>query len=145
MDEKDPLTEELVLGIAAKLGLDVAKFQQDMNSADVKASIDRTEQLATDLQIEATPTFVIGGELVKGLIQPDFAIYLADHSRTGILTSEEWINTFVVSDADGNFQLTANRPIQELTMRVNARGVAMTHFTVSPEETRKKLVLGEGA
>jgi protein-disulfide isomerase len=67
MDEKGPLTEELVLGIASKLGLDVTKFQQDMNSADVKASIDRTQQLASDLQIEATPTFVIGGELVKGV------------------------------------------------------------------------------
>jgi protocatechuate 3,4-dioxygenase beta subunit len=88
---------------------------------------------------------VTGKPVRDALIEPDFATYIDDHSRMAILAPTEWINTFVTSDADGNFQLTAARPVQELTMRVTARGVAMTHFTVSPGETRKKLVLGEGA
>lgn len=71
ISENGPVTLESIAGIAARLGLDVAKLKQDMESNEVTAMIDRTRELAEALQIEATPSFVIGGEVVRGALALD--------------------------------------------------------------------------
>ena len=68
MSESGPLTPEAIDRIAARFGLDMPKFKADMNSPDVAAMIDHTHQLAEALQIDATPTFIIGGEVVRGAL-----------------------------------------------------------------------------
>ncbi len=71
MNESGPLTPETVSGIATRLGMDLTKLQQDMESVDVAGLIQRNHQLAEALQIDATPTFIIGGELVRGVLEAD--------------------------------------------------------------------------
>lgn len=71
MAESGSLTQDALSGIAARLGLDMQKFTADMESPAVAALIERTQKLASALQIEATPTFIIGGELVKGALDAD--------------------------------------------------------------------------
>lgn len=71
ISENGPVTLESIAGIAARLGLDVAQLKKDMESAEVTAMIERTRELAGALQIEATPSFVIGGEVVRGALGED--------------------------------------------------------------------------
>jgi len=46
MDEASPLTRDKLLDIAAQLGLNVKKFDQDMSSPEVSAAIERTRRRA---------------------------------------------------------------------------------------------------
>jgi len=71
MSENGTLTPEIIDGIATRLGLNLPKLKADMESADVTDMIERTRRLAAALQIEATPTFIIGGELVRGALSAD--------------------------------------------------------------------------
>jgi protein-disulfide isomerase len=67
MRETGPLSVEVILRIAKDLGVDATKLRTDMESPKVLASIQRNQELAKALKIESTPSFVIGGALVKGL------------------------------------------------------------------------------
>ncbi len=49
---------------AQELGLDVAKFEQDMNSPDVQAQISDDMQLARQAGVSGTPTLFVNGKRV---------------------------------------------------------------------------------
>jgi protein-disulfide isomerase len=59
---------ERIQQVAKDLGLDTEKLKKDMQSPDIEAAITRNHQLAESIGIEATPTFVIGGELIPGAL-----------------------------------------------------------------------------
>ncbi len=59
------------LAVAKELGLDMDKLAKDMENPDVKASLDETMKLADALQINGTPTFVLGQDLVVGAVGYD--------------------------------------------------------------------------
>ena len=69
--EAHDLSQAAVEKIAADQGLDVQQLKKDMASEDVKAEIARTAELASALNIEATPSFVIGNEVIPGAIDDD--------------------------------------------------------------------------
>jgi protein-disulfide isomerase len=50
---------------ASQIGLDVAKFKQDMKSKDVKAIVEKDKKLGEDLKIPGTPSFFVNGEFVE--------------------------------------------------------------------------------
>lgn len=52
--------------IAGELGVDVAKMKSDMESAQVNAIIEKNLALGATLEVQATPTFIIGSELYSG-------------------------------------------------------------------------------
>jgi len=54
---------------AQKLGLDWPRLQRDMDDPGVQARIDANLKLARTLQIEGTPGYVIGGELLPGAVE----------------------------------------------------------------------------
>lgn len=62
------LSNEIVMQIAASVGLDVARLQEDMQSPEVDGILRRNHELAQALGIEGTPAFVIGDELIPGAI-----------------------------------------------------------------------------
>jgi len=66
MAARTNLTPQSVLAIAKKIGLDVDRLRRDMNDGDVAATLDRNFKLAEALHINGTPSFVIGGMLVRG-------------------------------------------------------------------------------
>ena len=59
------------MAVAKDLGLDMDKLAKDMESPDFKAGLDETMQLADALQINGTPTFVLGQDLVVGAVGYD--------------------------------------------------------------------------
>jgi protein-disulfide isomerase len=62
------LSKDRVDEIARSKGLDLNKLRADMESAAVKESIEETEEIARNLDIDGTPTFIIAslnGEFVE--------------------------------------------------------------------------------
>jgi protein-disulfide isomerase len=65
------LTENGVFKTAERLGLDVDRLRQDMESSEIAQALARTQELASALGITGTPAFVIGNELVPGAVSLD--------------------------------------------------------------------------
>ena len=62
------ITMEAIEQLAAKQGLNVAKLKTDMESAEVKAALDKNRELGLQVGVTATPSFIIGSELVPGAV-----------------------------------------------------------------------------
>lgn len=60
--------EKSVLDTARKLGLDLAKLKADMKAPEVGQHIQLSMQLAQALNINGTPSFIIGDTLVPGVV-----------------------------------------------------------------------------
>jgi len=62
------ITEDAILKVAAVVGLDIAQVRADMAAPEFDQLIRRNYDLASALGIHATPTFVIGGNLIPGAV-----------------------------------------------------------------------------
>jgi len=56
------------LAVAKEIGLDMARLQRDMESDQVRATIEESYKLAAELGINGTPSYVIGSEIVIGAV-----------------------------------------------------------------------------
>src|SRR5271165_5677925 len=63
-----PVGKTEALAVAKELGLDMDKLNKDLESPEVKAGLDEVMALADQLQINGTPTFVVGQDLVVGAV-----------------------------------------------------------------------------
>ncbi|WP_395022859.1 DsbA family protein [Dongia sp.] len=68
MEHKGQFDMEVIKGIAAKVGLDPAKLEADMQGDKIKPAISANHALAKTLDIGATPTFIIGDQVVEGAV-----------------------------------------------------------------------------
>jgi protein-disulfide isomerase len=68
MESRGELSEERVLEIAKKVGLDVEKLEAAKADPVIDATIERNHELARTLQINGTPAFVVAGRLVPGAL-----------------------------------------------------------------------------
>ena len=66
-----PVGKAEAMAVAKDLGLDMDRLAKDSESGDVKTGLDETMQLADALQINGTPTFVLGQDLVVGAVGYD--------------------------------------------------------------------------
>ena len=56
------------LAVAKEVGFDMARLQKDMNSPEVKTTIDEDMKLADAIGVDGTPSYVIGDQLVVGAV-----------------------------------------------------------------------------
>jgi protein-disulfide isomerase len=68
MTIKGKLTNDDVRHLAAKVGIDVAKLELDMQDPAIAETINRNYALAEALGIKGTPAFIVDNELVPGAI-----------------------------------------------------------------------------
>ncbi len=66
-----PIGKKEALGVAKEMGLDMDKLEKDMASGDIDAGLRQTMAVADDLQINGTPTFVLGDSVVVGAVGYD--------------------------------------------------------------------------
>ncbi len=66
-----PVGKAEALAVARDLGLDMDRLAKDMDSPDIKTGLDEVMQLADSLQINGTPTFVVGQDVVVGAVGYD--------------------------------------------------------------------------
>jgi protein-disulfide isomerase len=81
MHLKEPLTEKVLMKTAADVGLNTDKLKKDMDDPKIDAILKNNLKLAHDLNIDATPTFVIGDQMVPGAIQAQSLKQLIDQTR----------------------------------------------------------------
>ncbi|CUQ68005.1 DsbA family protein [Candidatus Nitrospira inopinata] len=65
------MTKDEILKIAAGVGLDVKRLEADMADPQWQAIIDKNRALAEELGISGTPGFIVGTELVPGMLDLD--------------------------------------------------------------------------
>ncbi len=66
-----PVGKAEALAVAKELGLDMDRLAKDMENPDIKTGLDETMKLADALQINGTPTFVVGQDVVVGAVGYD--------------------------------------------------------------------------
>jgi protein-disulfide isomerase len=81
LDFKGTLDEAQIYSIAADAGLDVAKLKKDMAKPEIMAAIQRNYDLAEKLDIQGTPAFVIGDQLLDGAASADELTAAIKHAR----------------------------------------------------------------
>jgi protein-disulfide isomerase len=79
---ENELTQEEVLAIAQRVGLDVKKLEIDLNAPEWQAAIDRNYALAKLLGISGTPGFVVGSEVYPGALELPGLKALVKQART---------------------------------------------------------------
>ena len=70
-NQKNPATPEQIQQGAVQSGLDVDRFKKDLSSEKVNKIIATNFELAKSLGINGTPTFVIGDQIIPGMISLD--------------------------------------------------------------------------
>ena len=68
METKGTITESAVLEVAGRVGLDLVRLKADMADRTIQVAIDRNLALARALNINGTPGFVIGEQIVPGAV-----------------------------------------------------------------------------
>jgi len=71
MNNKSPIDDVLLEKIAKDIGMDVDQAKKDTGSADVLKQIEDNRSLASSLGLGGTPAFVIGEEVVPGMMFPE--------------------------------------------------------------------------
>jgi protein-disulfide isomerase len=59
------------LAAAKEAGFDVAKIEKDINSPEIKATLDESFKLAEALGLNGTPSYVVGKDVVVGAVGLD--------------------------------------------------------------------------
>ena len=68
MTSRGGLTIDRIRSIASDVGIDVEKLEADMQSDEVRETVEKNYRLAKQLGIDGTPAFVINEEFIPGLI-----------------------------------------------------------------------------
>jgi protein-disulfide isomerase len=66
-----PIGKSEALAVAKEMGVDMDRLNKDMDSPEVLASIEEVMHMADALQINGTPSFVVGQEVVVGAVGYD--------------------------------------------------------------------------
>jgi len=74
-------TPEALERVAADLGLDPAPIMDRMKSPDVTKVIEDNHKLAQMMEVSGTPTFVVGGTMVRGYMPLEAMQQIVDEQR----------------------------------------------------------------
>ena len=66
MEARSPLDEDAVMRIAASAGIDTNRLRSDMAAPEIEETIRRNHTLAARLDLNGTPSFLVGGHIVRG-------------------------------------------------------------------------------
>lgn len=67
MQSRGPVTLETLTALAEELGADAKVVLDRMNSEEVSGVLRENRQLAEKMRIKGTPTFIINGEMLRGV------------------------------------------------------------------------------
>ena len=82
---QDKLSEDYYVELAEQIGLDIEQFNRDRNSPEAAAAIEKDIQLARDLALRGTPTFVMNELLIPGGAPPEFFEEAVKRAKDGTL------------------------------------------------------------
>ena len=82
---QNKLGEDYYVELAEQVGLDVEQFNRDRTSPEAAAAIEKDIQLARDLDLRGTPTFVMNELLIPGGAPPEFFDQAVEKAKAGEL------------------------------------------------------------
>jgi protein-disulfide isomerase len=71
LGDRGPADKAHALAVARDVGFDMARIEEDMNSDEVKTTIEENLKLAEALGVSGTPSYVVGREVVPGAVGVD--------------------------------------------------------------------------
>jgi len=71
METQGDLPLARILSIAESVGVDVAQLESDMADPVILENIETTRNLAQELHVVGTPTFIINGQFVVGQVSAE--------------------------------------------------------------------------
>ena len=83
------LTEEKVLGYAKELGLDTNKLKKDAYSKEIKEQLSNEVETIVDMEINATPTYMINGKKYQGLMKYSDLVKIVKENGGKLKTKEK--------------------------------------------------------
>ncbi|MEE8123468.1 MAG: DsbA family protein, partial [Alphaproteobacteria bacterium] len=83
MQSKGRLSERKILSIAAESGLDVERLRAAMADPGIDTVLARNSELARALDINGTPGFVFGDQVVLGAVDLETLTALISEARGG--------------------------------------------------------------
>ncbi|MEM7768594.1 MAG: DsbA family protein [Pseudomonadota bacterium] len=83
MESTSQYSDSDIDAIAEQVGVDVAKMRADMKSTDVQQELAASQTLANQLGVTATPTFIIGDDVVPGANTPQITALIRDALAEG--------------------------------------------------------------
>ncbi len=75
------ITQDIVFGIAKKLGMDTTKLKESMENSIVLDALNSNKNITQELGIEAAPTYIIGGKMYFGTLTYDVMQDLINKAR----------------------------------------------------------------
>ena len=81
MQYRGRITKEILFQTAESIGLNINKLKEDLNSNDIKLIIERNKDLAKRLNINGTPSFIIGKKIIPGAVNEKQLIKLIEEER----------------------------------------------------------------
>ena len=85
---QDRLGEDLYMELAEQMNLNVEQFNRDRNSDAAQAAVDADLDLASQLSLRGTPSFLMGGLLVPSGVPPESFGELLDNLKARQAPSE---------------------------------------------------------
>ena len=82
MAARGNFSDDMIMTIAKKVGLDTDKLKTDMKSPEIDGIITRTRQLAESIGVTGTPGFIFGRKLVPGALDYDEMLSLIAQARS---------------------------------------------------------------
>ena len=71
MQYRGRITKEILFKTAENIGINIDKLKEDLNSNDIKLTIEKNKDLEKRLNINGTPSFVIGKKIIPGAINEE--------------------------------------------------------------------------
>jgi protein-disulfide isomerase len=81
MRMKGQLTDQTLMKTAAEVGLNVERLKKDMEEDQIDTDLTNNVHLAHALNIQGTPGFIVGDQLVPGAMSPQSLKQLIDQAR----------------------------------------------------------------
>jgi protein-disulfide isomerase len=82
MAARGNFSDDMIMDVAKKIGLDTAKLRTDMQDPMIDDVIMRTRQLAESIGVTGTPGFIFGRKLVPGALSYDEMLALIATARS---------------------------------------------------------------
>ena len=77
------IDEAVIYKVAGSVGLDVDRLKQDMKSPDIDKELKANLELGKQLDLDGTPSFIVGDTIIPGAIGADDLKQLVANARSG--------------------------------------------------------------
>ncbi len=84
MEFRGNLTEQAALRIAGNLGYEIAELKERAESTEIDDRIARNYQLAQVLNVQGTPAFIVGDQIIRGYLPVDDMVEVVNEARAAL-------------------------------------------------------------